>query len=34
MDESKYYINARSQIGDLQGPRGNLRAEVVDLIVC
>ena len=34
MGESKYYINARSQIGDLQGPRGNLRAEVVDLIVC
>ena len=34
MDKSKYYINARSQIGDLQGPKGTLRAEVVDLIVC
>ena len=34
MDESKCYINARSQIGDLQGPKGNLRAEVVDSIVC
>ena len=33
MDESKYYINARSQIGDLR-PKGNMRAEVVDLIVC
>jgi len=34
MDESKYYINAGSQFGDLQGPKGNMRAEVVDLIVC